>query len=317
MPKVSVIIPAYNAMAYLPETLTSVLQQTFTNFEILIINDGSTDNIVQWSNQLLDQRVQLISQNKQGVSVARNTGITYATGEYIAFLDADDLWKSTKLEKQVNYLEAHPEIGFLHTGMVLIDQYGKSSGRVMISNAEGNVLKQLLEQNTVVTSSVIVRASCLKTVGEFDRKLRYSQDWHMWVRIAARYPFAVIKEPLVCYRQHPNNATRNWQMLEQGFEMIETIFQSVPKELTYLKNRSYGYANIYLAWKALQSGDRQQAIYFRNQAITHYPQLRYSTRCLRLNVAITVMQWLGFEGFNNVLSLIYALRRRITSIIPQ
>ncbi len=317
MPKVSVIIPAYNAMIYLPETLKSVLQQTFTDFEVLIIDDGSTDNIVQWAGELIDSRVKLIVQPNQGTSAARNTGIAQAQGEYIAFLDADDLWEPTKLEKQVRYLEDNPAVGLLHTNMVLIDWQGKSSGRVMKSNAEGDALKQLLKQNTVVTSSVIVRDCCLKTVGEFDRNLRYSQDWDMWVRIAARYPLAVIKEPLVCYRQHPNNATKNWQMLEQGFGMIEKLFQSVSQELLYLKNRSYGYASIYLAWKALQNGDRQQAMYFRTQAIAHYPRLRYSSGCIRLSVAIAIMQCLGADGFSRVLGLIYALRRRIVSIIAQ
>ena len=101
MSKVSVIIPAYNAMNYLPQTLKSVLQQTFTDFEILIINDGSSDDIVEWSSQISDSRVKLISQINQGVSAARNTGIRNAQGEYIAFIDADDLWEPTKLEKQV------------------------------------------------------------------------------------------------------------------------------------------------------------------------------------------------------------------------
>ncbi|MBW4683618.1 MAG: glycosyltransferase [Komarekiella atlantica HA4396-MV6] len=317
MPKVSVIIPAYNAMTYLPETLKSVLKQTFTDFEVLIIDDGSTDNIGQWANDLVDSRVKLIVQKNQGASVARNTGIAQAKGEYIAFLDADDLWEPTKLEKQVRYLENNPTVGLVHTNMLLIDWQGQSSGRVMKSNAEGDALKQLLKQNTIVTSSVIVRNDCLKTVGEFDRNLRYSQDWDMWVRIAARYPFAIIKEPLVYYRQHPNNATKNWQMLEQNFGMIEKLFQSVSQELLYLKNRSYGYASIYLAWKALQNGDRQQAIYFRNQAIAHYPQLSYSSGCIRLSVAIAIMQCLGADGFNKVLALIYALRRRFVSIIAQ
>jgi glycosyltransferase involved in cell wall biosynthesis len=317
MPKVSVIVPAYNAMTYLPETLKSVLQQTFTDFEVLIIDDGSTDNIVQWTGELVDSRVKLIVQQNQGASVARNTGIAQAQGEYIAFLDADDLWEPTKLEKQVHCLEENPEIGLVHTNMLLIDWQGKSSGRVMKSNAEGDALKQLLKQNTIATSSVIVRNDCLKTVGEFDRNLRYSQDWDMWVRIAARYPLAVIKEPLVSYRQHPNNATKNWQMLEQGFGMIEKLFQSVSQELMYLKNRSYGYASIFLAWKAIQNSDRQQAIYFRTQAIVHYPRLRYSGECIRLSVAIAIMQCLGADGFSRVLRLIYALRRQIGSIIAQ
>ncbi|MBW4616220.1 MAG: glycosyltransferase [Desmonostoc vinosum HA7617-LM4] len=311
MPKVSIIIPAYNAMNYLPDALESVLQQTFTDFEVLIIDDGSSDNLVQWAGELANSQVRLIVQKKQGVAVARNTGIANAKGEYIAFLDADDLWKPTKLEKQVCYLDNHPDIGLVHTNMVLINQEGKSSGRVMKSHAEGDALKQLLEKNTITTSSVIVRNCCLTNIGDFDISLRYSQDWDMWVRIAARYRFAVIKEPLVCYRQHANNATKNWQMWEKGLGVIEKLFQSAPKDLIYLKNHSYGYANIYLAWKALQNGDRHQAMCFRTKAIAHYSQLRYSLGYMRLSVAIAIMQWLGFDSFNKILALIYTVRRHI------
>lgn len=101
MPKVSVVIPAYNAMSYLPETVASVLNQTFEDYEVIVVNDGSKDDIKIWIAQLADTRIKLISQENQGLSGARNTGIAHAQGEYVAFLDADDLWAPTKLEKQV------------------------------------------------------------------------------------------------------------------------------------------------------------------------------------------------------------------------
>ncbi|MCJ8280869.1 MAG: glycosyltransferase family 2 protein, partial [Rivularia sp. ALOHA_DT_140] len=128
MPKVSVIIPAYNAMGFLPETLESVLQQTFTDFEILIINDGSSDDIVEWASKISDSRVRLITQINQGVSAARNTGIRNSQGEYIAFLDADDLWEPTKLEKQVNCLKANPGVGLVYTWTTFIDQFSQPIG---------------------------------------------------------------------------------------------------------------------------------------------------------------------------------------------
>jgi glycosyltransferase involved in cell wall biosynthesis len=121
MPKVSVVIPAYNAMTYLPETVESVLKQTFTNFEVLIINDGSSDHIMQWVTQISDSRVRLISQENQGLPGARNTGIAQAQGEYVAFLDADDWWEPTKLEKQVRCFEERPGVGLVYTWTALID----------------------------------------------------------------------------------------------------------------------------------------------------------------------------------------------------
>ncbi len=319
MPKVSVVIPAFNAMKYLPQTVESVLQQTFIDFEVLIIDDGSSDSIRQWVNEVTDLRVKLISQENQGVSVARNTGIAAAQGEYVAFLDADDLWEQTKLEKQVRCLEDNPTVGLVHTWMAIVDWEGKPTGRVMSSNAEGNVWKQLVERNTVACSSVMVRRCCFE-VGVFSPRDVCPvdvEDWEMWIRIAARYPFAVIKEPLMRYRQHPNNTSKNWQSIEQAFRLvIEKAFQTAPPELLYLKSRSYGHASLRLAWKCLQSSDRdyKNAIHFRASAVGHYPQLRYSGEYIRLSLAIAAMQWLGPIGYSRVLAMTYILRRWISKV---
>jgi len=315
MPKVSVVIPAYNAMNYLPETVESVLRQSFTDFEVLIIDDGSSDHIVQWASQIADPRVRLISQENQGLPGARNTGITQAHGEYIAFLDADDLWELTKLEKQVRCLDNNPAVGLVHTWMLLVDEQGKSTGRVMKSNGEGDIWKQLVERNIIACPSVIVRRCCFEAVGIFDINLRSIEDWDMWLRIASRYPFAVIKEPLAYYRQLPGSMSKNCQVMEQAFHrVIEKAFHSAPSELLYLKNRSYGYANLCLAWKALQSHERDYklALHFQQQAIYHYPQLRFSWEYIRLSLALATLQWFGQKQYGKVLTLTYALRRRIS-----
>lgn len=314
MPCCSIIIPAYNAIKYLPETLESVLNQSFTDFEVLIINDGSYDNIIEWAAQIEDPRVKFISQKNQGVSAARNLGIENARGEYIAFLDADDLWDSTKLEKQLKLFQKNPDSGLIHTEMALIDEESKLLGRKFTSNVEGNALKQLLEQNTIVTSSVIVRRSCLETVGNFDNNLTSSEDWELWVRIASVYPIALIKEPLVFYRQHPNNTTNNWQMLEQDLSSIEQIFKLVPEELSYIKKRTYAYANVYLAWKALQTGYSVEAAYFRNQSIKHYFSILFSPNFIRLSLAIALLQIFGNNGFSRIQSFLYKVRRRFSTV---
>lgn len=316
MPKVSIIIPAYNAMTYLPETVESVLRQTFTDFEVLIIDDGSSDNIVQWASGLVDPRVKLITQQNQGLPGARNTGINQAKGEYIAFLDADDLWEATKLEKQVHCLDNNPTVGLVHTWMLLVDEQGKSTGRVMKSNAEGDVWKQLVERNIIACPSVIVRRCCFETVGLFDINLRSIEDWDMWLRIASCYPFEVIKEPLAYYRQLPGSMSKNCQVMEQAFHtVIEKAFHSAPSELLYLKNQSYGHANLCLAWKALQSRDRDYnlALHFQQQTISYYPQLRFSWEYIRLSLAIATLQRFGQKHYGKVLALIYTLRRRISS----
>lgn len=317
MPKVSVVIPAYNAMAYLPETVESVLRQTFTDFEVLIIDDGSSDQIVQWASQVTDPRVKLISQENQGISGARNIGIDYAKGEYVAFLDADDIWEPTKLEKQVRCLEDNPAVGLVNTWVLLTDERGKSTGRMGISHAEGDVWKQLVEFKTVCccASTPLIRRCCFEIVGVFDRDLSGLADWDMWVRIASHYSFALLKQPLVRYRHHPNNMSKNYQgMLKDFRTAVEKAFHSAPLELLYLRGRAYGRFNLYLAWKPLESRDYKTASHFRQQAIAHYSQLYYSGNCIRLGIAIAVLHWFGPQLYDGVRSLTSALRRRVSSV---
>jgi glycosyltransferase involved in cell wall biosynthesis len=317
MPKVSVIIPAYNAMTYLPATMESLLQQTFTDFEVLVIDDGSSDNTAAWVTQIRSRRVQLISQPNQGMCAARNQGIALAQGEYIAFLDADDLWHPTKLAKQVSCLDDRPEVGLVYTWTALIDRLGKPTGRIFASHAESDVWQQLVQRNiTESGSSPMVRRCCFETVGVFDPNLPHAGDWDMCLRIAARYPFQVIKEPLVYYRQYSNSMSKNWQRVEKCFyTVLEKAFQSKSPELLNLKNRCYGLANLCLAWKCLQTQakDDKKASQFRAAAIAYSPQLRYSKEYIRLSVAIAIVRWCGADGYDRVLEMFHALRRRISN----
>lgn len=317
MPKVTVVITTYNSMAYLPETLESVLGQTFTDFEVLLVDDGSTDSTVQWASELVDSRVRLITQENQGVCVARNTGIAHAGGEYVAFLDSDDLWEPTKLEKQVRCFEDNPALGLVHTWLALIDEQGNLTGRVLASNAEGDVWEQLVQKNTVACSSTMVRRCCFEELGGFDSNLRVAEDWDMWIRIANRYPLALIKEPLVRYRQRTNSKSKNYPSRLQDFHrIIEKAFQSAPLEFLHLKNRSYGHVNLCIAWKCLQGNDKdyKMANDFRRQALKHYPQLRYSEEYIRLSFAIALIQWLKPNNYNRLLALAYTVRRHISNL---
>ncbi len=319
MPKVSVVIPAYNAMNYLPETIENVLSQTYNDFEVIVVNDGSSDETEQWVSQIKDPRFKLIFQENQGLAGARNTGIAQAKGEYITFLDADDLWEPTKLEKQVCVLEDNPEIALVYTWVAFIDEAGKHTGRVFKNEAEGDVWKTLTEHNIVECGSVaMVRRSCFEAVGLFDRNLGSSvEDWDMWLRMASKYHFKVVKEPLVYYRQRSTSASRNCEAMARSFQLvIEKAFASAPPELQYLKNRSYGQANRCLAWKALQSSQRdyKKALYFRQQAIAYYPQLRFSWDVIRLSIALAAIQGIGPDIYSKLLELAYSLRRFALSV---
>lgn len=274
-PKVSVVIPAYNAMAYLPETLNSVFKQTFQDFEIIIINDGSSDNIVDWVNGLTDTRIKLISQKNSGPSEARNTGIKHSQGEYIAFLDADDIWEVTKLEKQVLCLDINSEVGLVDTWISAIDTHGKTLWFSGNSYPTGNVWRKLIEQNILVSgSTAMIRCSCFDKAGSFDPQFKGGEDWDMWTRISISHSFSVIEESLVRYRQHPSSATKNFNLMEHDFiRVIEKIYQIVPSNLQWVKRKAYGIAYRSTAGQAYSIGQYQYAASRFIKCILYHPQL--------------------------------------------
>ncbi len=315
MPKISVVIPAYNAMAYLPKTIESLWRQTWADFEAIIVNDGSTDNTAEWVSTIVDKRVKLVSQENRGLAGARNTGIAHAQGEYIAFLDADDLWEKTKLDKQLACLDSNPRVGLVYTWVALIDAQGKPTGRVFKSNAEGKIWETLITENIVGCGSVaMVRRECFENCGVFDTNLRsFVEDWDMWLRLAPYYEFAVVAEPLVYYRQHPHSASRNWEAMAESYRLvIEKAFAAADEEVQYLKNQSYGTSNLCLAWKPLQSSqkDYETSQRFRQLALNYDPTLRWSKEYWRLSLAIFLMRSLGPEQYQKFLEWVYILRRQ-------
>ncbi|MGG6293246.1 glycosyltransferase [Leptolyngbya sp. AN02str] len=314
MPKVSVIIPAYNSMKYLPETVASVQAQTFRDYEVLIVDDGSSDSIYQWYGTLNDPRIQLIKQMNQGASTARNTGIAKSTGEYLAFLDADDLWLPTKLENQVHLFERSPECGLVHTWLSLIDANGRRTGRTFQPTTEGHAWAQLVERNTIGCCSVMVRRECFDAAGVFDTSLRSAEDWDMWLRIAAQYPIGLVPKPLALYRLLPSSKSKNCQLVEASLtQIIEKTFRAVTPDYAHLKNHSYGYAYLNLAWKSIQSYDRdwQRAIAFQRQALQYHPKLSQSRDYWRLSLAIASMRCLGSQNYSTLLHSYYRLRNLI------
>lgn len=312
MPKVSVIIPAYNAMSYLPETIESVLQQTFTDLEILIVNDGSSDNIVEWASSLTDPRIKLISQTNQGVSAARNTALSKAKGEYIAFLDADDLWQQTKLEKQVQFLDNHPTVGLVATWMILTDEDNNPLSEVKIDFKQGNIRKEIIEISLIPCGSIpMVRHVCFDKVGLFDSTLRFGEDWEMWTRIAANYDFGLIKELLVYYRQHSKNSSKNSQEILPDFDrLIEKMFSSASAELLPIKAKTYGRMNLYIAWKSLENKDFQGANNFCNRAIKSYPQLQYTKNYIRLKILIFTKSKLNPDIYKKFRTMFHTLKQQ-------
>ena len=294
MPKVSVICIVYNSMVYLPRTVASVLAQTLNDFELLIIDDGSSDNVVAWVSTLNDPRVKLISQANRGIPGARNTGIEHARGEYLAFLDGDDLWEPTKLEKQVACLEARPEVGLVHTAIRYVDANDQEVNQVLGVRGDGDVWREVVIQNPVrCGSSPLVRRECFETVGVFDPDLFFCDDWDMWIRIATRYHFTVINEPLTLYRQHGANMTKSYQAIMPNFKkVIERAFQASDVN-TPLKEEAYGRAYLFAAWRAFFARDIPMTRSLRKNAFKAYPKLRFEKNSLSLTLHLIKAQWLG------------------------
>ncbi|MEK7290503.1 MAG: glycosyltransferase, partial [Planctomycetota bacterium] len=207
LPVVSVILPTYNCANFLPHSIQSILSQTYDSYEIIVVDDGSTDNTKEVLNPFM-QRISYIKleQNK-GLPAARNIGIKSALGKYIAFIDADDIWLPEKLQTDIKYFETYSEISMVYSKHINIDINGSVlDGDTKKRLPSGNIFIQLFsEQNFIITSSVVVKKDVFETTGLFDEQLFNCQDWDMWLRITFYFKVAGINKTLVKYRHNPHS----------------------------------------------------------------------------------------------------------------
>jgi glycosyltransferase involved in cell wall biosynthesis len=212
-PTVSVIIPTYNRANLIEKAIGSVLNQTYQDFEIIVIDDGSTDNTREIIRSFKDKRVKYVKKYKKnkGSSVARNIGIKIARGKYFALLDSDDEWLPEKLDKQIKILQdGSPELGVVYSNLCYIDENGKNMNKLRNPKKEGYIYEDLLGENYVgPPSTLLIRKECFHQVGLFDNLLNAMEDWDMWIRIAKYYRFSLIKIPIVKYRLHSNQLSIN------------------------------------------------------------------------------------------------------------
>ena len=253
MPTISVIIPAYNAERTILETIASVQQQTFSDLELIVVDDGSTDRTLELLHSVTDERLKIFSYQNAGVSVARNRGISHATGEFIGFLDADDLWTPDKLETQLTALQQHPEAGVAYSWTYFMNEKGASY--IEKSKAfEGNVYAELLVTNFLHNgSNPLIRSQAIESVGGFDPALAFGEEWDFYLRLAARWAFVLVPKPQILYRQSSVSASSKVEEMEQQtLIMLEKAFQAAPPELQYLKNQSFAWIYKYIAQQYLK-----------------------------------------------------------------
>ncbi len=199
-PRVSVVIPTYNRARSIRRSIESVLQQTFQDFEILVVDDGSTDDTAQVVAGIGDSRIHYHRQAVNGgAGAARNAGLLLARGEWVAFQDSDDLWRPEKLALQMARFEAAEErLGVVYCGFIRIEQgRERYSPPPKIVQREGNIHAELLKGNFVTTQAAVVRRECFSTVGLFDQSLQPLEDWDLFLRLSKAYPFGIVDEPLV------------------------------------------------------------------------------------------------------------------------
>ncbi len=219
MPEISVIIPSYNSGKHLAETIASILAQTFMDIELIVVDDGSTDQTPALV-RTYGAPVRLIEQTNAGVCAARNRGLKEASGRFICFMDHDDYWFPEKLQRQLEVFRVHPEAGVVYSSFIewraardgLFPEPASfdltDSLETIDSEFSGWIYHLLLLDCWMLTSTAIIRAEVLEKCGGFDEALPFSEDWDLWLRIAQQFPMFKLQRPTTLYRQHRQQGNR-------------------------------------------------------------------------------------------------------------
>lgn len=255
MSLISVIVPVYNGEATIRETIESVLQQTLTNFEVIIIDDGSSDRTVEIVSEIADPRTKLFSYSNAGQGASRNRGVEQSRGDYLAFLDADDLWTPDKLEAQLNALQTHPNAAVAYSWVDFIDESGNFLHSGSHLSITGNAYAHLLLSNLLENgSNPLIQTHAFLDIGGFDPSLPPTEDWDLYLRLAEKYEFAVVPRPQILYRVSATTASSRVLKLEQQCrQVIEAAFARSPNSLQYLKRYSLSNLYKYLLYKAIEN----------------------------------------------------------------
>jgi glycosyltransferase involved in cell wall biosynthesis len=273
MARVSVIVPAFNAGAYISETIDSALRQTHRDLEVVVVDDGSTDDTSERLRAFGD-RISVYRQPNRGVAAARNHGASVASGEWLAFLDADDVWLPTKLERQ---------LGCVRGAMIYSDRLniGARGDLAEIQSEvtpmhEGDLfLPLLLEGNFITASSVLLRRDLFVALGGFFEPLRGTEDWDLWVRIAAAgHPIGLVREPLLQYRFHAQGISRNYaKMWPQRDRAIERALESPRGKALPRATRRKILARTWITngWEAAQARNTSQALRAYGRSVWWWP----------------------------------------------
>jgi glycosyltransferase involved in cell wall biosynthesis len=273
-PRVSVVIPAYNAAPFLRETLDSVMSQTCRDFEVVVVDDGSIDDTAGIAESY-GARVRVIRTPNRGVARARNTGIEEAKGEFVAFLDSDDLWRPDKLARQLAVVGAESRFVYSDTvsfGIEAMADLRMSDGKKIPS---GDILGALVEDNFIATSTVLLDRRIALQAGGFNADLAVGEDWYLWLQVARLTRGTFVPEPLVQYRVRRGSLGSNvelrmrccQQVIESGLSLL-----SIPMaEAAALRRRALAACYAYGAMLANADGRHGLALRLKFAAFAHDP----------------------------------------------
>lgn len=277
LPLVSVIIPAYNAEGFIEKTLLSVLSQTYDNIEVVVVDDGSRDRTAEIVKSFAqqDRRIIFLQQSNAGVAAARNLAIEKSSGEYIAPIDADDIWYPQNLEKQVQcMLNSESSVGLVYSWSLDIDREDLLTGGFYNSTIEGEVYKPLIYKYFIGNaSSSLIRRVCLEKVGGYNCQLKAEnaqgcEDWDLYLRIAEYYQFKVVPEFLVGYRQITSSMSSNCAEMAKSHALIMAdIRQRHPEIVPSIYNWSSSKFYIYFASKNKQSKNYKSTLVWLYKAL--------------------------------------------------
>lgn len=299
---ISVVIPARNAGRFISRTLASACAQTHSQIEIIVVDDGSTDDTAAIVQQFAarDQRIRSIRTDHKGVSAARNQAIAAARGRYIAPLDADDLWHPDKLARQVDVLRnARSDVGVVYCWSAGIDE----RDRIVLpvwnnSRASGDVLHDIVVSGILSNGSTpLIRREAIEMAGGYDENLRFCEDWKFYTALAGVCHFAVIPECLTGYRLHDESASMNLLPMEKSIEevtnWIRRKWPHLPDEIFSM--RAYT-VNTYLAFLAIRACDYRRAIRFLAAALKTKPVAIVDPSFLQF-IALVFVHMIGIRRY--------------------
>ncbi|WP_431858578.1 glycosyltransferase family 2 protein [Azospirillum sp.] len=313
-PTLSIVIPAYNVAAYIEQAVTSALDQSVRDCEVIVVDDGSTDAtpavLAALAEARGDTRLRIVRQENGGLSAARNTGIRHARSRYIGFLDGDDAWRPEKAERQLALMEADPRIGisFSHSEYMLED--GTLTGQFLVAEIERPSLRQMIRRNHVGNGSApIVRRDCFEQAGVFRAELRSCEDYEMWCRILSATSFvaAAVPAPLTLYRLRGSSLCFAFDtFLENADRAVAFLRDTIPRMPDRVFDRGLAEHHRITAWKALTSGQTTASMRYLARAIRLNPWLLVSDRRAVVTLVAIAVRKSGSPGLQRAFDAMLA-----------